>query len=229
MRKLITPLVAVAILSTCAEAQHFPFQRAKRMQAEARELKEQSQNEQAQPDKDAEVYDPSVAPQSRARANPMVHKAAGTGQLNELQFLESKGNSLTAADQDGNTPLHVAAYRGQAEVVKYLVTRPGLLKDPVDKRGLTPLMLAASAGHSQVVQCLLEAGCDPALKSQDGSTALHRAAAQGQLACVEALLAAGCDPKVTDLKNKTPQTVAEEKRKGDWQQVVSALQKAQNE
>jgi len=225
MRKHLTPLLVLAILGTCAEAQQFPFRRAKQMQQEARDMRDQSRTQQeATPD--YSQPDPAQPPQAKTKSNPMVHKAAGSGQLNELQFLESKGNSLTASDADGNTPLHLAAYRGQTEVVEYLLSRPGLLKDPVDKRGYSPLMLAASAGHAQTLAALLAAGCDPNLKAQDGGTALHKAAAQGNLACVQKLLEAGCDPKVLDQRNKTAQQLAEEKKKSDWQLVVSALKTA---
>ena len=66
------------------------------------------------------------------------------------------------------------------------------------------------------------------MKSPDGSTALHRAAAQGQLAVVDKLLEAGADPKATDVKGNTPDKLAEQKKKGDWESVVSHLKQAQN-
>jgi ankyrin repeat protein len=123
----------------------------------------------------------------------------------------------------------VAAYKGQKEVVEYLLAKPGLLKDPVDNWGITPLMLAASAGHAKVMEVLLAAGCDFKLKSGDGSTALHRAAAQGHLTAVELLLAAGANPNLVDGKGKSPLELAESKKKGDWQSVVSKLKQASAE
>lgn len=220
-------------LFTTADAQPPAYMRkAKSIQAEAREMQEKSRsNPQTVPDFSEPENNGQKVPTAKKQtgAASEVHKAAGTGKLNELQLLESKGYSLTAPDADESTPLHLAAYRGQKEVVDYLLSRPGMLKDPVDKRGMTPLMLAAGAGHATVVDSLLAAGCDLALKSGDGSTALHRAASQGNLAIVEKLLAAGCDPNVKDVKGLTPLQLAESKHKGDWELVVSSLKKAQSD
>lgn len=173
--------------------------------------------------------DASAAPGTAAAkmGSPEVMKAASTGNLGELQLLEGKGYSLTAADGEQNTPLHMAAYKNQKAVVDYLLSRPGMLKDPLDKRGTTPLMLAAAAGNLSCVESLLAGGCDVKLKSQDGSTALHKAAAQGQVAIVDKLLEAGADPKATDARGNTPEKVAEQKRKGEWTVVISHLKQAQ--
>jgi len=204
--------------------------KAKSIQAQARELQEQSRtNPQAapgysQPEPKAKTSSKSS---SGSKLGSEVHKAASSGQLGELQLLEAKGFSMTAPDAEQNTPLHLAAYKGQKEIVDYLLTRPGILKDPQDKRGVTPVMLAAGAGHLAVLESLLAAGCNFNLKDQDGSTALHRAAAQGHLAVVERLLEAGCDANQTDLKGKTPLQVAETKKKGEWESVVSRLKQAQ--
>jgi ankyrin repeat protein len=206
------------------------MRKAKAIQAEARDMQEKSRsNPQQVPD----FTQPEPKAKAKSTASKQVagevHKAAGTGQLNELQLLEAKGFSMTAPDADLNTPLHLAAYRGQKEIVDYLLSRPGLLKDPVDTRGLTPLMLAAGAGHLNVIESLLAAGCDIHLKSQDGGTALHRAASQGYLNVVERLLEAGCDANLVDAKGKTPLQLAQDKRKGDWELISSRLKQAQSQ
>lgn len=228
MRKQL--LIFLALLSPAVEAQLPPMGRAKQMQQEARAIQEKSRQQN---------QDPAATPASTSGTKPngsyptaksgsnTVHKAASTGNLDELKYLESKGSSLVQPDTDQSTPLHLAAYRGNKEVVDYLLSRPGMLKDPVDKRGITPVMLAAAAGHAEVLQSLVQAGCSVALKAQDGSTALHKAAAQGHLACVEALLQAGADPNVQDMNGKTPADLAASKRKGDWELVVSRLKATQ--
>lgn len=200
--------------------------KAKSIQAQARELQEQSRsNSQQTPD--YSQPEPKAKTSSGSKMGSEVHKAAAGGQLGELQLLEAKGFSMTAPDAEQNTPLHLAAYKGQKEIVDYLLSRPGILKDPQDKRGVTPVMLAAGAGHLGVLESLLAAGCDLKLRDQDGATALHRAAAQGHLAIVERLLEAGSDPNQTDLKGKTPLQLAETKKKGEWESVVSRLRQAQ--
>ena len=223
-------LVAASLLLSAQAQPPAYMPKAKAIQAQAREMQEKSRsNPQEIPDFTAP--EPKAKSKTTSTGKPMaseVHKAAGTGQLNELQLLESKGFSMTAPDADQNAPLHLAAYRGQKDVVDYLLSRPGLLKDPIDKRGVTPLMLAAGAGHLEVLESLLAAGCDIKLKAQDGGTALHRAAGQGYIKIVERLLEAGCDPNQVDLKGKTPLQLAQEKRKGDWELVTSCLKQAQS-
>ncbi|MBS2039130.1 ankyrin repeat domain-containing protein [bacterium] len=256
-KNLGTLLAALLAGSLMAQAQPPAYMRkAKEIQAEARTMQENSKNNPQQvPDfsddkpagktktapskasKSAQnsgngtggEEDENAAPGSAAAkmGNPDVMKAAASGNLGELQLLEGKGYSLTAPDGEQNTPLHMAAYKNQKAVVDYLLSRPGILKDPLDKRGSTPLMLAASAGNLSCVESLLAAGCDLKIKGPDGATALHKAAAQGQLAIVDKLLEAGADPKAVDARGNTPEKLAEQKKKGDWDTVITHLKQAQ--
>ena len=229
------------------------MRKAKEIQAEARTMQENSRNNPQQVPDFEDNHPPAKAAKSKSTTaksaqssgaaeddanaapgtaaakmgSPEVMKAASTGNLGELQLLEGKGYSLTAPDAEQNTPLHMAAYKNQKAVVDYLLSRPGMLKDPLDKRGTTPLMLAAAAGNLGCVESLLAGGCDLKVKSQDGSTALHKAAAQGQVAIVDKLLEAGADPKATDAHGNTPEKVAEQKHKGEWTVVISHLKQAQ--
>ncbi|MBX3166443.1 MAG: ankyrin repeat domain-containing protein [Candidatus Eremiobacteraeota bacterium] len=256
MRKKAGTLLA-ALLAGALAAQAQPpayMRKAKEIQAEARNMQENSRkNPQQVPDfEENKPAVPSKTGKSSSRAHAHsngaeneednaapgnatakmgaqdVMKAASSGNLGELQLLESKGYSLTAPDAEQNTPLHMAAYKNQKAVVDYLLSRPGILKDPLDKRGTTPLMLAAGAGNLSCVESLLASGCDFKIKAPDGSTALHRAAAQGQLAVVDKLLEAGADPAATDAKGNTPDKLAQQKKKGDWESVISHLKQAQS-
>jgi ankyrin repeat protein len=226
-------LVLLALFSPLVEAQLPPMGGAKRIQERARDLRDQSRQGQPPPPPPPRANSSpsgSVAPAYPTAAKstqPAVHKAASAGDLQQLKELETQGNSLTSADADQSTPLHLAAYRGNLDVVDYLLSRPGLLKDPVDKRGITPLMLAAGGGHTAVVQSLLTAGCDAKLKAADGGSALHRAAAQGHAPVVELLLQAGSDPNQKDGNGKTPADLAAAKKKGEWETVVSRLKQTE--
>lgn len=61
-------------------------------------------------------------------------------------------------DEDGRTPLHLAASQGHADVVRALVGWPGVDMAACDDDDKTPLHLAAAAGHHLVVQILVDSG-----------------------------------------------------------------------
>ncbi len=48
-------------------------------------------------------------------------KAAGSGDIQEVNSLINKGANVNATDQDGKTPLHWAAVKGHEEVVEALL------------------------------------------------------------------------------------------------------------
>ena len=125
-----------------------------------------------------------------------VFEAATFGDLDRLTELLAEDPELVdAMSGDGFTPLHLAAFFGQADAVRLLLARGA----SVDRNGTgwmtgTPLHAAASGSHATVVRMLLDAGADPNNRQRHGYTPLHSAAANGDLDSVELLLDAGADP-----------------------------------
>ena len=79
-------------------------------------------------------------------------------------------------DEYGNTTLHIAAYYGKLEVVKYLITEKHC--DPMCKArdGATPLHHAISTGRLHIVKYLIdEQQVDPSCRDEHGDTPLHKA------------------------------------------------------
>lgn len=84
-----------------------------------------------------------------------------------LEVLRSSNNLRVTSKKLGVTPLHVAAYFGQADTVRELLTHlPGTVKsDPPNgaslvpalgnESGMTPLHLASFSGKENVVRLLL--------------------------------------------------------------------------
>ena len=140
-----------------------------------------------------------------------VFEAATFGDLDRLTELLAEDPELVdAMSGDGFTPLHLAAFFGQADAVRLLLARGAI----VDRNGTgwmtgTPLHAAASGSHASVVRMLLAAGADPNNRQRHGYTPLHSAAANGDLESVEVLLDAGADPAATNDDGETPLMLAE--------------------
>ena len=56
----------------------------------------------------------------------------------------------TAYAQNGNTPLHVAALNGKAEIVKLLLSQPGIDKTIKNNNGQTAAELAQEKGFAEI-------------------------------------------------------------------------------
>jgi ankyrin repeat protein len=102
--------------------------------------------------------------------------AAASGRCDILKILEPKAIFVDRADENGFTPLAIAAHKGHFDVVSYLLkfhqTYPIPLVDvsAKNKSGDTPLFLAASAQRKKCVVRLLGLGLEPL-----GVANIHRA------------------------------------------------------
>lgn len=97
----------------------------------------------------------------------------------------------------GATPLHVAAWAGEAEVASVLV-EAGASVEARTVYGHTPLHLAASGGQADVVEVLLKAGADVQAVDGQGFSPAHLAARRGRTPVVLRLLEAGFNPETTN-------------------------------
>jgi len=95
---------------------------------------------------------------AESRINQTVNLiyAASYGDLDEIKRLEAQGASLSAADYDGRTALHLAASENQADVVEYLLAH-GVSPAPVDRWGGTPLDDARRGEHESIIRILEDA------------------------------------------------------------------------
>jgi ankyrin repeat protein len=132
----------------------------------------------------------------------LIH-ACGNGSLPDVLALIREGVPIHACDADGFTPLHVAAMRGQLEIVHYILTfaasrensdssyssgslganhigeAPRCVLTPTQLCGLrdrfqmTPLHYACENGHLFVAEQLLKHGADICARNATGTTPLH--------------------------------------------------------
>lgn len=65
-------------------------------------------------------------------------EAAAEGSVSKLKSLAIKGVDLSEADYDKRTPLHLAAFNGRLDAVKYIIDLTKKV-NPYDRWGSTPL------------------------------------------------------------------------------------------
>jgi len=118
---------------------------------------------------------------------------------------QTQENDLNCSDEDGRTPLSLAAETGQEAVVKLIRDTGTARIDVKDACGWTPLCWAVRNGHEAVVKLLLETD-KVNINSKDGNgrTPLWWAAQNGHEAVVKLLLVSyGVNLNVTDDTGQT--------------------------
>ncbi|WIA33608.1 hypothetical protein OEZ86_006732 [Tetradesmus obliquus] len=128
-----------------------------------------------------------------------AHHAAETGSLDELAAAEAAGKArgypalVTLETRDDIlqcVPLHVAAEKGQHNVVQYLIAC-GVDLDAPDGNGVRPLHLAAITNRLDIVKLLIDKGANPTKQDSEGDVPLHWAATKGHTEMMEMLMDRG--------------------------------------
>ena len=76
-----------------------------------------------------------------------------------MEALLTAGANKDAPDKNGATPLHLAAKKGQKEIVEALLT-VGADVNAKDNLNHTPLHFAHKRGHKEIAEALLTAGAN---------------------------------------------------------------------
>jgi ankyrin repeat protein len=101
--------------------------------------------------------------------------AASFNKIIIVELLLARGANPNVATDRNETPLQIAAYNGNVEIVRMLI-EAGAKVDAADTQyGFTALASAARNGHVGVIRLLLNAGADPSRKIVDGRTPLDLA------------------------------------------------------
>ena len=117
------------------------------------------------------------------------------------------GADVHALDEDGDTPLHNAAFWGSPEMAQVLIDA-GAKVDARNLRQETPLCEAAKRGNLKLMDVLLAANADIFARCQDNRTLLHFAAMNfGTLdnsEVIAKLLRSGIPVNACDISDMTP-------------------------
>jgi len=90
-------------------------------------------------------------------------------------------------NRPGWTALHYAAINGSSEIVKLLLDASAYVDCESPDDNMTPVMLAAMRGRVAAVEVLRDNGADLTLKNKDGLTAMDLAKRYGQEGVIEVL------------------------------------------
>ena len=100
-----------------------------------------------------------MSPEETARVLELSMHFAREGMTEELAGFIEHGLPVDVRDDDGNTPLMLAAYHGHTATVRTLVER-GADVDLPNHRNQTPVAGALFKGEDEVVRVLVGAGAD---------------------------------------------------------------------
>jgi ankyrin repeat protein len=128
--------------------------------------------------------------------------AAEKADWQRVRTLLKERPDVNAAQADGMTALHWAAYHDDLEIAKLLIAARANAKAE-NRYGVTPLSLACTNGDADLVRMLLAAGADPNTKLRGDETALMTASRTGRVGAVQALLDAGAKVDARDRKGQT--------------------------
>ncbi len=121
-----------------------------------------------------------------------VADAAQRGDRAAVVDLLREGADVNAAQGDGMTALHWAAYRADIELTRTLLEASPELEARTRLGSYTPLHLAARSGGDAIVAALVEAGADASARTSTGDVqAIHFAATAGNANTLSLLLENG--------------------------------------
>jgi ankyrin repeat protein len=131
-------------------------------------------------------------------ADSRLADAAMNGDREAVRALLRQKVDVNAAQGDGTTALHWAAFRDDLEMVKMLIAGGADVKAATREGAITPLFMACTNGSAGMIAELLRDGADANSVNANGTTALMVAASSGSVEAVRVLLDHGADVKAKE-------------------------------
>ncbi|HET9952021.1 MAG TPA: ankyrin repeat domain-containing protein [Candidatus Eisenbacteria bacterium] len=106
---------------------------------------------------------------SPPRAERLLHRTVYHDSVDVARVLLEFGADVNVVDDNGLTPLHMAAREGNAELIRLLLAK-GARIDARNKWNWTPLHFAASQKQLEAARALVERGADRSARTDGGET-----------------------------------------------------------
>ena len=149
-----------------------------------------------------------------------LHIALMEGSLKVAKtLLDLSGTKVDTRSKSDETPLMMAALKGNTEFAKRLIARGA----DVNKTGWTPLHYAATGGHVEMIKLLLENHAYIDTESPNKTTPLMMAAQYGTAQAVKLLIEEGAD---ITLKNEIGMAALDFSRLGESRASFDVLTEA---
>ena len=132
-----------------------------------------------------------LLPVLAAASDSPLADAAMEGDADRVRLLLEQGVALGAAQGDGMTALHWAAFRDDREVADLLLAADAEVMATTRLGGLTPLWFAAENGSAAMLDRLLTTEADVNVTTSTGATLLMAAALSGSVEAIDLLVERG--------------------------------------
>ncbi|MBN3324981.1 ANR12 protein, partial [Atractosteus spatula] len=143
---------------------------------------------------------PDTTPNHPSQATPVQKKIPSTSSRQK--------DKVNKRNERGETPLHMAAIRGDVKHVKELISL-GADVNVKDFAGWTPLHEACNMGYYDVAKVLIAAGAEVNTQGLDDDTPLHDASSSGHKDIVKLLLRHGGNAFQANNRGERPVDVAD--------------------
>lgn len=165
-------------------------------------------------------FDPNALDPS---GRPALFIAVQEGALRVADALIAwPGTKVEWRNGKDESPLMIAALKGQKEIVRALIRRDA----DVNKTGWTPLHYAATGGHVEIILILLDENAYIDAASPNKTTPLMMAAMYGSTAAVRALIDAGADPTLRNELGLSAVEFAQRANRPDAAELVAGAIRA---
>jgi cytohesin len=166
-----------------------------------------------------------------------LHRAIRASNVITVCYLLKKGADLNVADENGATPLHLAAeteyYSYETTDLIDIILETGKCNiNGVDNDGRTPLHYAIGRYSPVTINArrLIQLGADPGIADKNGVTPLHMAAKNAEsMDLIDELLLkvkiGAVDVNCVDKQGRTPLACARDNKEGLGQRIIDRLKK----